>query len=279
MKPALRLIILTVGALGFLFAGSTMLRTCAKVRVHEEKSHPLLKVEFPLVALHGGDQERPANSEEAFDHAAQQQAWLHFDLRLTKDNRLVVTNDPVFEKTAKGPTFIVEKTLSEIQANRKMLTIEDMFEKYQNHVLLIDLQENSLPAAIYIVELIEKKGLQDKVIFTSPFASPLNEFRKLHADWLTLSTTGEIERVLMLTSFNLESAATIKGDFLMAPIKKDRIDLLTPQVINESHLRHKKVIAIVNTEHEAQSAFGLGVDGIATDKPELLRGIIGSRHK
>ena len=82
----------------------------------------------------------------------------------------------------------------------------------------------------------------------------------------------------MLESLNLESVGSIKGDFLAAPLKSGRISILSKSLVDEAHKRFKLVIAWnINDETEAKQALELGVDGLATEKPELLRGIIGSR--
>lgn len=288
MNAILRLIILTVGTGLFLFAGSTFLRTCGTSRIYEAKAHPLLKEENILIAIRGGAKENPENTFKAFDHAKAQGAWLHFDLRLTKDNKLIVMKDISLDRTTDTKGWLPEKTLEELKsvkagrefsetASEPIPTFEEMLERYKDTILIIELQDNSLAAINYIIDYVEKRNMQERVILASPHAGPLKETRALKPEWLTLSSPDEVERLALLTSVALESVSTINGDFLLSPLQSGRAPLLSSAMTAEAHRRKKRIIAsYINTEGDARTALELNVDGIATERPALLRGTIWS---
>ncbi|HEX4925477.1 MAG TPA: glycerophosphodiester phosphodiesterase family protein [Bdellovibrionales bacterium] len=288
MNAILRLLILTIGTVIFLAGASSMLRTCGHARQYEAKPHPLMREKQILIALRGGSKENPENTFKAFDHARAQGAWLHFDLRLTKDNKLVVMKDISLDRTTDTKGWLPEKTLEElkeIKAGREfgpnesepIPTFEQMLERYKDTVMIVELQDNSLAAVNYIIEYIAKQNLQERVILASPHSGPLKETRALKPDWVTLSSPDEVERLALLTSLRLESIATINGDFLFSPLMLGRAPLLSEAMVRESHRRKKIIVASgIATEEEARQALELQVDGIATERPALLRGIIRS---
>jgi len=267
---------LTIGTGVFLVAGSTFLKTCGSTRVFEAKEHPLLKKDFALIALDGGSGERPANSFEAFDHAAAQEAWLHVSVRLTKDNQIVASKS---DRVATGE-FIRDLSLEEVRAKTEthVPTLMEVTKKYQKSPVWAEMLDNSLPAAVDLVEKVQRAGISDRFVFSSPQMPPLVEFRNMRPQWLTASPVDEAERIAMLATLGLESVGGIKGDFFIAPLEREKIHILTEPLVREAHKRFKKVVAWnVNDEASLTRALELKVDGVATENPELLRGIMRSR--
>lgn len=286
MQATLRLLILTVGTFGFLFAGSTFMRACGTARVYEKKEHALLNSNFILIAINGGSAENDQNTFEAFDRAALAGAWIHIPLRLTQDNKLVAVQDATLDRTTNGKGFVREHTLDDIKAldvggstGRKVPSFDEIIRRYHKTPIWAELLDNSLPAAVDIAGKVQLHSKQDTFVFSSPQMPPLAEVRRIKPEWMTASPVDEAERLAMLSSLNLQSVGSIKGDFLIAPLRRENISILTPELVAEAHKRFKKVIAWnVNNETDAQLALEMKVDGIATEKPELLRGIIGTRH-
>jgi glycerophosphoryl diester phosphodiesterase len=290
MHPILRLVFFAFGAFGLLFSASIFVRGCADARIYESKSHPLLKQTLPLIALRGGPIENPENTFQGFDEAKKLGCWIHFDVRETRDNQLVVLRDATLDRTTSGSGYVREFTLEQIQklsagkgTSSPSLAIPDlvqMLDKYKDQVLVIEIQDNSAFVAAQVVDEITKRSLQDTVVIMSPHSAPVREVRKLRPAWITGSTPDEIERLSMASQVGLQGAISINSDFVISSLTKGNVQLLTPQVISEIHRRHKKVIAwTVNTAQDTDLALAFEIDGIATEAPKLLRGTITGKSK
>ncbi|MEQ1878344.1 MAG: glycerophosphodiester phosphodiesterase family protein [Bdellovibrionia bacterium] len=283
MKASLRLLLLTFGTVGFLAAGSTFLRACGASRIYEAKDHPLLKKDFVVVALNGGSGEKPANTFEAFDHAEKSGAWLHVPLRLTKDYRLIAHSE---DRVGQTGAFIRDLTLAEVQkaatesGTPNVPTLDDVVKRYRKTAIWAELLDNSLPAGIDITERIQRAGAFERFVFSSPQTPPLVEYRNLRPTWLTASSFDEAERISMLATLGLQGVGGIKGDFLIAPLFRERVEILSGALVLEAHKRFKKVIAWnINNEADLKRALELHVDGVATENPELLHGIMRSSSR
>lgn len=249
-----------------------------------------MKPTLPIIALRGGSLENPENTIQAFDEAKKLGCWIHFDVRETLDNQLVVLKDATLDRTTSGHGYIREFTLEQIQkltagkgtsnASLAIPDLEQMLEKYKDQILVIEIQDNSAFVAAQVVDEITKRSLQNSVMILSPHSAPVREVRKLRPEWITGSTPDEIERLSMATQVGLQSAISINSDFVISSLAKGNVPLLSPEVISEIHRRHKKVIAwTVNTAQDTDLALAFEIDGIATEAPKLLRGTITGKSK
>ncbi len=290
MHPVLRLVFFAFGAFGILFSASVFVKGCADARIHESKDHPLLKQTLPIIAIRGGALENPENTFQAFDEAIKLGCWIHFDVRETLDNELVVIRDTKLDRTTSGTGYVKEFTLAQIQkfeagkgsANPKLAIpdLKQILDKYKNQILVIEIQDNSAFVAAQVVDEVTQRSLQNSVVIMSQHGAPLREVRKLRPDWVTGSTPDEIERLSMATQVGLQGAISINSDFVISTLAKGNVTLLSPKVISEIHRRFKKVIAwAVNTAQDTDLALAFEIDGIATEAPKLLRGTITGKSK
>jgi glycerophosphoryl diester phosphodiesterase len=275
MHPILRLIALSIGTLGFFFTGGILLKSCGNAQVYEKKSHVLLNQDFPVIAIRGGALEAPENTFAAFDEAQKLKCWIHFDLRLTKDDHLIVMRDSTLDRTTDGKGYVREFTLEQIRKlPQKVPTVEDMLERYKDSVLLIEIQDNYPFAGEHLVDLVTQRNMQDKIIFMSPNPKMMSELRRFRPEWLTVSSPDELERLVLLSSLGVQGIANMYGDFVMSQAQVGSVRLLPEFVITELHRRFKKVFLWnVNNKPQLETARKMNVDGIATEAPKLLRGI------
>jgi glycerophosphoryl diester phosphodiesterase len=79
---------------------------------------------------------------------------------------------------------------------------------------------------------------------------------------------------LLLSSFGLYKK-TIQGDCLQIPIYQYGIKLVTKRLIKFAHSLSLKIhVWTINDEETMQELINLGVDGIITDRPKLLKDVL-----
>lgn len=69
-----------------------------------------------LIAHRGARQEAPENTLASFERASEAGFnWIEFDVRLTKDDRLVIFHDDSLERTTNGKGLVINHTLAELK--------------------------------------------------------------------------------------------------------------------------------------------------------------------
>ena len=151
-----------------------------------------------LWAHRGCSQRYPENTLLAFEKAAQINGLtgIELDIQLTKDGRMVVIHDERVDRTTDGIGYVREYTLEEIRklkidagtGKKEVIpTIEevlDLLEKKIKKGLKINIE---LKNSVYpyqgmeekIVELIEKRGMEESVVYSSFYTASVEKIRKL----------------------------------------------------------------------------------------------------
>ena len=104
------------GLIGGIAAGSWLI-TKATSEVRPRKIKPFFTQPAPYIFAHrGGMALRPEHTRLAFDHALKYNVTgFEIDVRLTKDEVLVVTHDETVDRTSNGSGLVADHTLEELR--------------------------------------------------------------------------------------------------------------------------------------------------------------------
>ena len=153
------------------------------------------------VAAHRGWSEKyPENTLEALKAAIDLGVdQIEFDVRVTRDNELVVIHDATVDRTTNGTGLVCEKLLAEIRAldagaykgeefkGLRVPTLIEVMELVKDHpTLTLDIELKEYPTTPGIGELaydvcdrvlkiVDEYGYTDRVVINS-FSNPLNEY-------------------------------------------------------------------------------------------------------
>lgn len=132
----------------------------------------------------GASAEAPENTLEAFALAIEQGAdGIELDVQMTKDGQLVVAHDETIDRVSNGTGAIRNYTLQQLKQfsfhrthpeykEAKIPTLEEVLQLIKPSNLLVNIE---LKTGIYwydgiekaVVELVQKMGLEDRVIYSS----------------------------------------------------------------------------------------------------------------
>lgn len=262
----------------------------------------------PLVIAHqGGNQERPSSTNLAFEHAVDIGAKiLEFDLALTKDNRLITIHDLTLDRTTNGTGRVRDKTYEEIRKlnaaygledesgkpirdkNRNpyidsgayIPTLEEVFTKYGDKRMLIELKdhgEDGKKSARILWNLVKQYHMENKVVIASFDEDTLNELRRISDNKIiTSASTTDMYyfyafHQLRLPALNNRSSFEELHLPLGYNLAGIHINLLTERLLNDAHSRNMPVYYwTINDVQQMRELINMGVDGIITDRPELL---------
>ncbi|MEM2897395.1 MAG: glycerophosphodiester phosphodiesterase family protein [Candidatus Bathyarchaeia archaeon] len=189
---------------------------------------------------------------------------VELDVRRTRDGKIVVIHDAEVNRTTNGKGLVSELTLKEIkqlvtEKNEKIPTLEEALDFLDKKVkILIELKENGLERDV--LSLIDEKGLKSNIIIVSFLEEALKRVREID---------DEVETGLIYVKHRdpIKSALRLKADYLL-PLYR----FTHTANVQKAHENGLKVIVwTINEKEEVLEYFKKGVDGIASDRPDLLK--------
>lgn len=188
---------------------------------------------------------------------------VELDVRKTKDNEIVVIHDADVKRTTNGEGLVSELTLKEIQGfvadkDQRVPTLEEVLNLVDDKVkVFIEIKETGFEAKL--LELLEKTGLKKNVVLVSFLEDTLRKVRQLDA---------QIETGLIYAKHKnpLKAALELKVQWLLSFYR-----FAHEANVQKAHEKGLKILVwTVNTTNEIAKMRAKGIDGIASDKPDLL---------
>jgi glycerophosphoryl diester phosphodiesterase len=222
----------------------------------------------------------PMNTIPAFELAAKQGAdGIELDVHLTKDGELVVFHDFIVDEHSNGNGAIIEMTLEELKsldsgawfspkfAGTAIPTLDEVFEAVGNK-LFVNVEIKTLSPTgdgteEAVAACIERHAMQKRVIVSAFNPKVIKRFRPLIPD----------VPIGYLLSPEMMAGST---QVVVNPHNYDAIHLHF-DMINESQMawakEHGHVVNAwtVNEPAHARQLAMLGVHGIMTDTPDLIK--------
>lgn len=263
--------------------------------------HPYYaNAERPLVIAHqGGDGLWPGDTFFAFQNAADLGAdVLEMDVHITADGVLVLMHDETVDRTTDGTGEIESMTLDEIKRldagydwspddgatfpfrgqGITVPTMEEVFAAFPNHRMTVEIKKTNASISKPICELIRKYKMQDKVLVASFYDERLEEFRAECPEVATSSAEDETRNFVLLTKAFLGGWYSPEFHSLQVPEESGGIAIMTEGFIRAARERNLAVEPwTINDEETMRRFIEWGVDGIITDRPDIMLNILGRR--
>jgi glycerophosphoryl diester phosphodiesterase len=221
---------------------------------------------FLKVGHRGAKTYETENTIESFGKAFELGAnAVEFDVRASGDGEMVISHDDNLKKVFGKEARINEtplKDLKELTGNR-IATLEEAlrFIDGKAEKILIELKEVGYESKV--LDAIKKEKLGDRSIIISFHTTALAQIRSLDE---------KIETGLIYTKFKkpIETALELNAQYLI-PLYR----FVHRRDVAKAHKSNLKVIVwTINSAIEAKLYIAKDVDGIATDKPGIFKGIV-----
>jgi len=189
---------------------------------------------------------------------------VELDVRRTKDGEIVVIHDAEVDRTTNGKDLVSKLTLKEIkelvtEKGEKIPTLEEALDFLDKKVkILMELKETGLEEKV--LGLVHEKGLEKNVIIVSFLEEALRKVRELN---------DEIETGLIYVRHGnpIKAALELKANYLL-PLYR----FTHTANVQKAHENGLKVIVwTINRQEEVAEYVKKGVDGIASDRPDILK--------
>jgi glycerophosphoryl diester phosphodiesterase len=189
---------------------------------------------------------------------------LELDVRQSKDGKLIISHDDNLKKVFGKDLLVNEATLEELKqmTDNRVATLDEALHFIGRKVerILVELKESGYEKQV--LEVIKKEKVEDRVIVVSFHEEALARVRMLDK---------RIETGLIYAKFKnpVDTALKLNARYLLTLFR-----FVHTRDVEKAHKSDLKVIVwTINTKEEAKEYIAKGVDGIASDKPDIFKGI------
>lgn len=253
-----------------------------------------------VIAHQGGDGVWPGDTLFAFEHAVEIGSdVLEMDAHITKDGQIVLMHDEEVDRTTDGTGLIEELTLAELKRldaaydwsiddgatfpyrgqGIHVPTLDEVFQRFPDMRYVIEIKLTQNPIDQPLCDLIRNYDMQDKVLIGSFHDEAMKNFRAICPEVATSASRTEVRNYVLLGKvflwgFYLPHFQTIQPPW--NPEESLGIQIMTERFVRESHQKNIRVEPwTVNDPQLMKQYIEWGVDGIITDRPDILMEVLG----
>lgn len=257
---------------------------------------PYLTLEHPLRFAHRGSRKLwPQNTMAAFQGAVDLgYRYLETDVHVTRDGVVVLFHDDVLERLTDGAGKVADRLWEELlhldaayhfdpEAGHplrgtgiRIPTLEEAATAFPELHFNLDLKQSAIEARI--AAEIERLGLEDRVLIGSFHDVRIRRFRDLTGGRVATSA-GPLEVAAAVLAARLGRPARGPADAFQVPERGGSIRIVGRRFVEAAHAGGKQVhVWTVDDPETMCRLLDLGVDGIVTDRPDLLNRVVEERR-
>ena len=252
-----------------------------------------------VIAHQGGDGLWPGDTLFAFGKAVEIGSdVLEMDAHITKDGRIVLMHDEAVDDTTDGTGLIEDLPLEELKRldaaydwstdegvtfpfrgqGIKVPTLDEVFQNFPHMRYVIEIKLTRKPIDKPLCDLIRQHNMQDKVMVASFHDVVMKNFRATCPEVATSASRTEVRNYVLLGKaflwgFIVPAYQTIQPPY--DPEESLGITIMTARFVRESHAKNIRVEPwTVNDPELMKQYIEWGVDGIITDRPDLMLNVL-----
>jgi glycerophosphoryl diester phosphodiesterase len=239
----------------------------------------------PLAFAHrGGAIEHLENSMPAFEACvALGYRYLETDVRAPGDGVLGASHDSDLERTTGRNGRLEQLPWSEVATARiggrePLVRLEDLLGAWPDVRFNLDIKAAGVLAPL--VRLVRRMKVADRLCLASFSDARLAAARRLFGPATCTSLGPRGVAALRLSSYSPRAAGLVRinAGCAQVPLQLGGRALVDEHFVTAAHARGLQVhVWTVDTEEEATTLLDLGVDGIMTDRPAMLREVLEKR--
>jgi len=223
------------------------------------------------------------NTLFAFEHAAALgYGYLETDVHTTSDGELLAFHDDVLDRVTDRSGTLADLTYAEVAGaliggREPIPRMTDLLERFPHACFNIDLKSER--AVSRLAELVERTGVHDRVCIGSFSDRRLRVFRSLVSRPVATSY-GPVGVALsrFAPSALVERLLQGRGDALQVPHRLRGVTIVTRRFVERAHAMGRPVhVWTVDDAAEMEQLLDLGVDGLMTDRTDVLREVLTGR--
>ena len=240
-----------------------------------EESEPL------AIAHRGGADLAPENTLAAFGMStALGLRYLESDIRLTADGELVCFHDEHLERCTTGTGRIGDHTSRELRARVRVggtepiPTLREALETFPDARFTVDLKDRAAIAPM--ARLLQRRDYAERVCVAGAWDGWLQLLASQAPHVRTALGWRSLVALISASKAGLQPpASVVTGRFAHVPIRLGRLPIHSPSLIRRARrLGVRVVVWTVDEPDLMHELLDMGVDGIITDRPDVLRSVM-----
>jgi glycerophosphoryl diester phosphodiesterase len=258
---------------------------------------------WPAILAHRGASARaPENTLEAFRLAVEEGAGgLELDVHATRDGEIVVIHDATVDRTTDGSGAVAGMTLEELRRldagyrfspdggrtfpyrgrGTRIPTLAEVYAQFPDVRVNADIKETRAGTEEVMLRVIRRAAAEVRTLVASNDHAVVRRFRRASGGRIrTAASRREIAAFYLISCSRLEALGRPAYDALQVPVEHKGITLVTPRFLGAAHSRDVRVdVWTINDAAEMRRLWDLGVDGVMTDRPGVLAGLLEERRE
>ena len=256
---------------------------------------PYFSVAGPVALAHRGFSPAGLENSLAAFRAAVELGYSHLetDLHTTSDGELLLFHDLTLDRVTDGHGRIRDLTADEVRRVRiggtePVPTFDELVAAFPNTRFNLEVKDwHSVPS---VVAAIERHQIHDRVLIAS-FSDRRRRAVLKQLSRRTASSAGRQANALFLVLGPLLSVRALRSpvravlrralrdvDALQVPVRYRAIPVVTPGFVRRAHELGLYVhVWTINDPAEMHRLLDLGVDGIVSDRADLLKEVLQAR--
>ena len=250
---------------------------------------PFLEHGAPIAIAHRvGAQENPENTWASFRHAHSLGfRYMETDVHATRDGVAAVIHDPDLHRVAGVAASVRDLTWNELAkidlaGDQRVPRLDELLEEWPDIRWNIDAKHDSSVAAL--VETLKRTNTTDRVCITSFSDRRLGSVKRALGPQLCTAMGPAAITALRVASLPPRPPARLlQAGFrgfgaAQVPTRQGAIPIVDQRFVATAHAARLHVhVWTIDEEAEMDRLLDLGVDGIMTDRPSLLKQVLERR--
>lgn len=247
-------------------------------------THPFLEHDGPIAFAHrGGAGDWPENSLEAFAGAVELGfRYVETDAHVTSDGVVIAFHDDHLDRVTDKIGLISELPWSEVSQARidgiaPIPLLEDLLMTWPTLRVNIDPKHDEVVEPL--AELLQRTKTLDRVCIGSFSDRRIEHFQ--HRFGRAICTSMGPKGVARIRASSFGIGRTVpEGNCLQVPTHAGKVPLVDRRFLRRAHRAGLPVhVWTIDDADEMNRLLDLGVDGIMTDLPLVLRGVLETRNR
>ena len=236
------------------------------------------------IAHRGGADLAPENTLAAFAlSTALGLRYIESDVRVTRDGELVCFHDEVLDRCTTGRGRIAARTSRELRAGVRVggtepiPTLREALESFPNTCFTVDLKDRAAIAPM--ARLLQRRDFAERVCVAGAWDGWLQLLNSQAPHVRTALGWRSLVTLISASKVGVQPpGSVVRGRFAHVPLRLGRLPILSPQLVRRARrLGVRVVVWTVDEPGTMHELLDMGVDGIITDRPDVLRTVMISR--
>ncbi len=260
-------------------------------------TRPYLSHEHPIRFAHRGSRVLwPENTMHAFQGAVDLgYRYIETDVHVTRDGKVVIFHDDELNRLTDASGKLADRDWNDLRTldaahhfdpeggfplrgrGIRMPLLEEALTGLPDQLFNIDLKQPGIEQAV--AAEVTRLGAEDRVLIGSFFNGRIRRFRRLTAGRVATSA-GPAEVVMALAAARVGRPTQGPADAFQVPEKGGPLTVVGERFVTAAHRGGKQVhVWTVNDAETMHRLLDVGVDGIITDRPDVLNDVIAERER